>query len=310
MFDMEQTTTNIVNDVDIRIEGIEAEELPFDKKEDRWGRLWFDKYGIVTKNLFIRTSNGELRDDRRFKGIFVDGKYRRVVSRYYTVFPNEEVAAFLAANAAEFGLEIRNTYKSHYGDAQYWELLSDEFDEHIDYKGKDDVVKIGCIVRNSLGANVSLGADTYTWRVFCENGAVGRGRDLGFALRHLGGDPEKLMNAFIKGIEKILIDSKELVEYYRKAASLRMNKKIASEISKRIPIRAFPDCMTYDYKTHSPVLLQEADLWKSFNDVTEKVWHPERFSNKPKNTGFANKATIEIALHSILKNAVDGKYNQ
>lgn len=306
---MEQITTDIVSGVDLRVEGLPIDTLPFDKDERRWDKTWYDKYGILTKNLFAHSATGMTYDDRRFKGIFVDDKYRRIVSRFYTLFPNQELDAYLVDNAAKLNLEIIKRYWSNYGDAQYWELLSDEFDQHIEYKGKDDVVKIGCMVRNSLGASVALGADTYTWRVTCENGAVGRGRDLGFALRHLGGDPDKLFVAFKKRIGQILENSKELVEYYRKAASLRMNKKIAQEIKRlHIPVKVFPECMSYDYKNKAVVLLREDDLWKTFNDVTERVWHPERFGNKPRE--FANQASIEITMHSILKNAVDGKYNQ
>lgn len=305
---MEQSMS-VINDVNLRIEGRPIDGMPFDTNEARWDRTWYDKYGILTKNLFAHSATGETYDDRRFKGIFIDGKYRNIVGRSYTLLPNQELEEYLRDNAAKFNLDIKNRYFSNYGDAQYWELLSDEFDAHIDYKGVDDVVKIGCVVHNSLGAGVSLGAYTYTWRVTCENGAVGRGRDLGFALRHLGGDPEKLMKAFQRGINKILEDSKELVAYYREAANLRMNKKIATEIKRRnIPIKAFPECMTYDRKAKEVVLVREDDLWKVFNDVTERVWHPERFDPNAKETGFANKASIEMTMHSILKNAVRGQY--
>jgi Domain of unknown function (DUF932) len=303
MIDMEQTRSLSVNG---RKEGIPATDLPFDEREERWDRTWYDKYGILTKNLLVHSKNGETYDDRRFKGVFIDDKYTNLVSRFRIMYPNEEVDNLLIVFAEKLNLEIKKRYWSHYGDAQYWELLSEDLDEQIEYKGKNDVVKIGCIVRNSLSTNVALGADAYTWRVFCENGAIARGKDFGFALKHVGKDPEKLTEAFISGLDKILADSQGLIEYYRKAASLRMNKKIANHIAKRIPIKAFPDCMSYDYKTHTPILGREDDLWKAFNDVTEKVWHPERFNHKE--TGFLNRAGIEITMHAILKNAINGKY--
>lgn len=301
--DMEQTrtTSELVN---VRRDGVTATDLPFDSKKT--DRTWYDKYGIETKNLLVHSKGGELYDDRKYKGIFIDDKYKNLVSRYRIIYPNEEVDNFLIGYAEKLKLGIKKRYWSHYGDAQYWELLSEEFNEQVEYKGLSDVIKIGCIVRNSLSTNVALGADAYTWRVFCENGAVARGKDFGFALRHVGKDPEKMINAFMHGLDKILVDSKELIEYYRKAAGLRMNKKIADHIAKRMPVKAFPSCMTYDYKTHKAILLREDDLWKSFNDVTERVWHPERFNQKE--TGFLNKQGIEIAMHSILKNAVHGKY--
>lgn len=295
----------IVTNVDLRVEGIQATDLPFDTKHI--DRAWYDKYGIETKNLLVHSADGAIYDDRRFKGIFVDDKYRRIVNRYQAIYPNQEVDAYLKENASKLKLEIKKTYFSHRGDAQYWELLSSEIDDYVEYANVRDVVKVGCIVRNSLGTDVALGADLYTWRKFCENGAIARGRDMGFALRHMG-DPEKLFATFEEQLGNIVQKSVGLVEYYKKAAKLRMNKRIAQELAKRIPVRAFPDCMSYDYKTHTAILGREDDLWRAFNDITEKVWHPERFHQKE--TGFLNKSVIEKQTHWVLINAVQGKYNQ
>lgn len=307
---MEQAI-NVISDVNLRRAGLPIDDLHFDTNEARWDKRWYDKYGILTKNLFAHARNGEVYDDRRFKGVFINDKYINLVNRYRILYPNEEVDNHLIGYAEKLNLKIKEErYRSNHDDAMYWELLSEDLDENIEYRGKNDVVKIGCIVRNGL-TTVALGADAYTWRVFCENGAVARGKDFGFALKHVGKDPEKLIAAFLHGLDRILTDSKELIAYYRKAATLRMNKKIADNIAKRLPVKAFPSCMTYDYKTHSAVLLREDDMWKTFNDVTERVWHPERFANpnKPiKETGFANRAGIEITMHTILKNAINGKY--
>lgn len=130
---------------------------------------------------------------------------------------------------------------------------------------------------------------------------------MSFALRHVG-DPEKLFAAFERELGNIVQKSVGLVEYYKKAAKLRINKRIAAELAKRIPVRALPDCISYDYKTHTAILTREDDLWGAFNDITEKVWHPERFQHKE--TGFSNKATIEKQAHWVLINAVQGRYSQ
>lgn len=303
----QQQQETIIQSVDLRVEGVPIDDLPFDRNEERWDRTWYDKYGILTKNLFAHSINGTTYDDRRFKGIFVDDKYRRIVSRHLALYPNQEVHEYLVDNATKLDLELRKTYFSHYGDAQYWELLSTAIDDYVEYADKRDVVKVGAVVRNSLGTNVALGADLYTWRVFCQNGAVARGRDMGFALRHVG-NPEKLFAVFQEQLGNIVQKSLGLIEYYKKAAKLRINKRIAAELAKRIPVRALPDCISYDYKTHTPILGREDDLWRVFNDITEKVWHPERFQHKE--TGFSNKATIEKQAHWVLINAVQGKYSQ
>lgn len=293
-----------IQDLDVRQHPVKATDLPFDFK--RTDYTWNDKYGITTVPLLVKAKSGELYDDKRLKGIFIDGNYRKIVSRLYVVYPNEEVDAFLKDNAKRLNLEIRNTYESHYGDAKYWELLHSTMEENIEYKKKNDVLRVGVMVRNSLGTYVSLGADLFTWRVVCENGMVTRGHDMGFALRHVGKNPQKLFDAFQQGIESVLNKTKVLIEYYKKAANVRMNKAIAEALAKRLPVKKFPSCMTYDYKKHETVLLRNDDMWKAFNDVTERLWHPERFHQKE--IGFLTTSAAERHLQMVLEKAVDGRY--
>ena len=90
---------------------------------------------------------------------------------------------------------------------------------------------------------------------------------MGFALKHIG-NHDLMLEAFVSGIEKVLTQTMELIEYYKKSAKLRMNKKIAEEIAKRIPIKSFPSCIEYNKERKEVVLVREDDLWKTFNEVT------------------------------------------
>lgn len=293
--------TNLLSQYEVLQDGIRAVDLPF--QFDKSDRTWYDKYGIEAVPLWVRRADGKLFDDRHFKGIFIDGKYRRIVSRYYILFPNQELDSFLRENAKRLGIEIRKTYQSHYGDAMYWELLSEDIKEQVEYADKGDVVRCGAVVRNSLGASVALGADIFTFRVWCENGAVARGNDMSFTLKHVGREYEKLFESFKKGIDEIMVKTQLMIEYYKKFALTRMNRRIAKELGKRIPVKHFPDCMAYDYRTHETILKREDNLWESFNQITESVWHNEK-------VGFANKSSIEQATHRVLINAVNGRYDQ
>jgi len=290
-----------LSDLEVLREGIEASDMPF--RHDKADLTWYEKYGISLPPLEVRSVDGKQFDDRRWKGIFIDGKYRRIVPRYQLIFPNQELDSFLRDNAAKFAVEVKQTYKSHYGDAMYWELLSDDIKEQVEYADLGDVVRCGAVVRNSLGASVALGADLYTFRVWCENGAISRGNDMSFALKHVGKDYEKLFNTFKDSLEKIMLKTQDLIEYYHKFAKTRMNRRIAKELKRvHVPVKHFPDCMQYDYRTHQPILLREDNLWKSFNEITESVWKSDK-------VGFANKATIEQSVHRVFMNAVDGRYD-
>lgn len=279
-------------------EGVPAIDLPFDFKNAR--RFWEDKYGITEIPLLVKSADGTVYDDRRLKGIFVNGKYKRMVSRNYVVFPNEEVNELVQELAAKNNLEIQRVDVSHHGDAAYWQLLSKSMDKYIEYKGKNDAIKVGCVIRNSVGAGVALGADLFTYRVFCSNGAVARGNDMGFSLKHVIAH-DLMLEIFMDKIKKIIEQTGELIEYYQKAAQLRMNKRIAEEIAKRIPQKSFPKCMTYDYKNKQVILTRQDDLWTAFNDVTQAVWHDDK-------SHYLKKSGQEQALHRILVNAVDGRY--
>jgi hypothetical protein len=274
-------------------------DLPLDHKNTstRW-----DIYGITEVPLLVRAQNGQVYDDKKLKAILYEGRYGQVVSRRYVVFPNPEVDKIVhrIINEENTGLTLQKEYESHYGHAKYWQLIREDFKHNIEYKGRDDVVQTGCVLRNSVGTSVALGADIFTYRVICENGAVARERDFGLKLRHVGSF-ETLYDIFVAGIAKVLQRSEEMIEYYRKAQKIRMNKKIANELARRIPHNVFPECMIYDKKQKQVILSREENLWKAFNDITENVWHNDKAK-------FFQKSGIEQATHRILVEAVRGRY--
>lgn len=250
--------------------GIPAVNLPFDFK--RTDMTWSDKYGITSVPLLVRSASGKLYDDKRLKGLFVDGKYKRIVSRKYVVFPNQEVDELIREIADEQHLTIGKTHDSHYGDAMYWEVL----DGTSEYIEKGDEMNFGCVARNSLGAGVALGAECFTFRLVCSNGAIARGQDLGsVALRHMG-THEQMLEKFTSSISDVIEESHTLVQAYRKATQIRMSLLIAEEFAKYIPERALPDSMEVirkHGKIASVALNRRDTLWETFNDITKAAWH-------------------------------------
>lgn len=289
----------VVNDdyIDVRAvtEGVKAVDMPFDYK--RVDRSWEDKYGITSVPLLVRSISGQLYDDRRLKGLFVEGNYKRLVSRTYTVFPNQEVDEIIREIADKARLTIGKTvHQSHFGDAMYWQVLDLENKEFVQ---AGDGLNAGCIVRNSLGAGVALGADAFTFRLVCENGAIARGKNLGsISLRHVGSHDEMLEN-FTDNIANVIDQARALVNVYRRAVKIRMNPKIARDFVKYVPERALPDSISITRKKGriSAVTLRRHDsLWETFNSITESAWHHKK-------TGFITKSGILQNAHRVLFHA-------
>jgi len=287
------TTTTVEH---LERDTVKVVDLPFDFKNEV--TTWKEKYGITEPPLLAHGEDGQLYDDKRFKGIFKNGKYNKIVGRNYTVLPNEEVDEMLRdyIKRTNSGLEIVKSYSSHHGDAMYWQVLSSR-QETVE---KGDDVRIGCIVRNSVGTYVSLGADLFTYRLICSNGAIAKGQDLGtIAIRHIG-NKDNMMLAFGKGIEHIMDRTAGLVRYYKQATKMKVNKLIAEEWAKRIPQRALPESIEVEAKTGQVTLTGSPNLWSAFNEITAESWKPK------KETGFLTKYYISQHAHKVLLGAVDG----
>lgn len=282
---------------------VQAVDLPFDFKNKV--TTWQEKYGITEVPLLVKSADGQYYDDKKFKGIFKNNKYTKIVGRNYTVLPNEEVREMLNEYIAKTnsGLEIVKEYTSHHGDAMFWQVHSKDFKE----VKKGDEVQIGCVVRNSVGTYVALGADLFTYRLICKNGAIAKGQDLGsIAVRHIG-HKDNMLLAFGKGIETIIQRTAKLVKYYKKSTEMTVDQRIAEEWAKRIPQRALPQQIEVETKSGKVVLTGKPNLWDSFNDITANAWKDQnQGENMKTNAGFLTKYHITQHAHKVLIGAVDG----
>jgi hypothetical protein len=262
--------------------------MPFDFKNA--GTTWKEKYGITEPPLLAHGADGQLYDDGRFKGIFKHGKYNKIVGRNYTVLPNEEVRELLNEyiNSTNSGLKIAKEYTSHHDDAMYWQVMSSE-------------------VKEVTKGDEALGADLFTFRLICKNGAIAKGQDLGsIAIRHLG-DKDKMLLAFGNGIEHILDRTVDLIKYYKAATKMKVTKLIAEQWAKRIPQRALPQAIEVDTKSGKVVLTGTPNLWESFNDITANAWKNLKRGEEMKfQTGFLTKYYTTLHAHKVLIAAVDG----
>jgi hypothetical protein len=288
------------------LEPVKAIDLPFDYKNRV--TTWQKQYGITEVPLHVRAADGQVYDDKKFKGVFKNDLYKCIVGRKYVVYPNEECDTVLHqwVDRPNSGLKIVKQYFSHHGDASYWQILSDKYAE----VQEGDKVQIGCLVRNSVGTYVALGADLFTYRLICKNGAIAKGQDLGsIAVRHVG-DREVMVREFSKGLEQILERTKSLVTYYKQAVKMKVNQLIAEEWAKRIPQRALPESVEVDTKTGKVKLTGSPNLWSAFNEITAQSWKDLGKSEDPKKerkeTAFSTKYYLTMHAHKVLIAAVDG----
>lgn len=296
-------TPTFTTEVQPYLGGVKAIDLPFDYKNKV--TTWQKQYGITEVPLHVRAVDGQIYDDKKFKGIFKDDLYKCIVGRKYVVYPNEEVDFVLHrwVDRPGSGLKIVKQYFSHHGDASYWQIMSDKYAE----VQAGDKIQIGCLVRNSIGTYVALGADLFTFRLLCSNGAIAKGSDLGsIAIRHIG-NREIMVKEFSKGLEQILDRTAGLIKYYKQAAKMKVNQLIAESWAKRIPQRALPPQIEVDTKTDKVTLTGEPNLWTSFNDITANVWKNTNHGEPMKTeTGFSTKHYLTMYTHKVMIQAING----
>ena len=293
----QELAASLYTDVREVVEGVKVVEMPFDRT--RVYRRWEPEYGITTIPLLVKSDEGKIYDDKRLKGIFIHDKYMYLVSRKYTVFPNQEAEKLVHKFADERGLHVGEPRTSHFGNAMYWQVLDTDQVEIVDERN-DDKVNIGCVVRNSLGAGVSLGADMFTYRLLCSNGAIAKGRDLGsISIRHVG-NTNDMYRAFSEGLDDIMYRSKQLVNLYKLATRIIVDRKTAEEFKRLIPRRALPSCIQINEKTKKVELVANQTLWDAFNDVTHAAWHYQK-------AGFYTAKEITNGAHHVLISAVRGE---
>ncbi len=294
------TLQNFVDEPELLLSGnVRAIEMPFNfnKAVHTW-----KPHGYSEVPLLVRAKDGKLYDDRKFKGIFKNGLYRKLVKRNYVVLPNEEVDnivnRLLRTHGEKHQLYLFKTHFAYNGDAQYWEIRSKkEYKIPGSYRN-NDVVQLGIIIRNSLGCNITYGMDVFTFCQVCANGAIRKGNDLlSMKIKHYGKDSLKMMTENLdRRMDDVMTEGKELIEQYEKAVKLKLRLETAKLIAKRIPVRYLPDYIHVDEKTKAVTLTDKVSLWNAFNDSTQKIWHND--------ISFLTKSDLTVHLHRVLEKEI------
>jgi len=263
-------------------------EVALGKRDGTWG-----KYGIFEAPVLFGTTS---KYESNYKAVVKQDKLAAIVSRGYTVIPNEEVLQIIR----EAGFEPQRVTYGRGGNLMFAELLDERFEGEEVQVG--DLVKVGVVVRNSIDGSSSFGADAFTYRLACLNGAVAKGKRFdAIMMRHVG-DRAKLIEQFRGNVLDVMEKAADLISFYKTAAIVRLNEELAQKILLAgIPFKYLPPYVTPERDPETgklrTIVVGEYSLWDTFNDITAKLWHSEKLRME----GIVEH---EKALHEVLLEAV------
>lgn len=287
--------------------------LPLDLKNP--DRTW-DKHKIVTYKILLQNEYGKTFDNRALKAITQNNYLRAIVGRNYLVYPHEEIDEIVKSytNDQSSGLEMLGTPKiSYHGLNKHWVLMSNKIQTEIKTsKEKNDLVKFGVAIRNSIGGRLAFGIDIMSYRVVCSNGAIAGFRDFGsYSLRHYGKNTEKMTNVLTNMIHEALGRAIDIGNYYTKFAKTKLgnNKELLDTLAKFIPLKYFPEWINITMKDKRkdiersftiPFKSRQKSLWELFNEFTANIWHEKDLSFDM--TRFTTKKLHEILIQEVSRN--------
>ena len=104
-----------------------------------------------------------------------------------------------------------------------------------------------------------------------------------------------MQEALSKRIGDLFKEGEYLLDQYRIAAKLKLRQEAAEAIAKKISKKYIPEYI--DIEEHKVKLTKTTTVWKTFNDITEEIWHNNSLS-------FLTKADMTNAMHSVMKQEI------
>ncbi len=204
-----------------------------------------------------------------------------IVSRNFAVIPNQLVMDMIADVSKDLNLSTLSTRYTKNGYAIRIDLLSDR-KEAVEV---NDLVQFGVSIRNSIDGTTALGVDMFTYRLACRNGATARISDITFNARHVG-NVDRLIKMFREALRSALEHCHSLIELYRKATRIKVDKDIATRLVRlNLPTMYYyytPIRVKISNKDEEKVIdvdvVREDTLWNTFNAITYVITHKSRAS--------------------------------
>ena len=185
-------------------------------------------YNIGEAMMILKTANATT-ELRKVKAVIENnnGKVNLVsiVSKNFAVIPNQMIMQMVADVSSDLDLSTLNVKYTKDGYAIRIDLLSDR-KEVVEV---NDIVQYGVSIRNSIDGSTALGVDSFMYRLACKNGATARIPNVTFNARHVG-DANRLLEAFKEALRTALEYCHQLVELYRKATKIKVDREIAEKL--------------------------------------------------------------------------------
>jgi len=211
--------------------------------------------------------------------VFKDGKYRADVSERYRLFPTEQAVSIADDVAKQIGFKQFEYKESKGGNVINVTYLangavSDLPHTWVEPKG-GDVINLGYSIRNSIDGTGSFGADLFSFRKVCSNGAIVGVKKLNKApLKRHTGKMNEFTDELALKLKVFLLDNLEpFAAFYKALPTIELNLEIAKAISTVIPTRYLPPFIEKERKTHNVKLTQNVDLYTTYNTITDLLWH-------------------------------------
>lgn len=256
--------------------------LPISEWDNKWLNFNGKNYGMRRAHVLEELSDGSVESTQSD----IIQKWNAPLGRFTTVTlkvgPNFAVLpnSFVVDQIKAFHPKLKDSdiQYARDGNAMFVKILSDKRHE----VGIGEVVQVGAMFRNSEDASVGFGADAFTMRLACSNGAIARKKELSYYARHVG-DEEMLATEIKEAVVKVTERSEQLIAYYKKADAVKMTEELAKMLVEiGIRKKQTPDYLLQDKDSAKVNFDPSRSVWKVFNDYTEKIWHSEKLNIQSK----------------------------
>jgi hypothetical protein len=260
----------------------------------------YPQFGLTSVQVLLKNKGAPKIDTgRRF--VFKNGDYRADVSQRYKLLANEEAINIADRIANEIGFKQLKYFESKGGNIVHSTYIDKNAVSGIPHTLVEpmpgDGINLGFSIRNSIDGSTSYGAQLFSFRSVCSNGAIIGIKNLAMApLKRHTGKMEEFVKELTGNLKKFLEANLEpLAQFYKSLPSIEVNLAVAKAITAAIPVRYLPDFIEVERKTKKITLTSRSvDAFTAYNSITEALWHSQKADMKSQTTYMTN-------LHAMLQ---------
>lgn len=283
-----------------------AQTIGFDKPDDTWA-----KYDLSQMPIKVDGNH------TGYKAIVRTGATPGLVAithQTYKLYPHEEALAVAEDLARVVGakrldklprdghqfmihgqagreedtirMNAHTSFSTHGNRMNAFYVLDDEFSIE-----KKDTVRLGFSVHNAIDGSRTFGADGFTYRTICTNGAIVRDKSIAW-LRFIHSKNMDISRKNMSTSLGLLVErTRQLVRIYQEWSNLELEKMTAEQLVNRIPNRYLPDFIEKEKRKFSRITGRHS-IWDTYNAITQPLWHG--------NSEMVYKENIYERLHRVL----------